>query len=83
MPGSGPSNFGCTGTRTACTLNVPLPTPHLETAHCSPGSRTKAVTTWKQHKVVAGHLRCAAAIVLLQRNRIIGEVANSRYRSMA
>ncbi len=53
MLDSGPSSFGCTGTRPACTLIVPLPTPHLATMHCSPGLRTKAVTTWKQHKV--GH----------------------------
>src|SRR5262245_49093559 len=74
MPEPGPSDFGCTGTRPACTLTVPLPTPHLETAYCLPGSRLKAVTTWKQHAFVVQRLQRAAATVLLQRNRFISAV---------
>jgi hypothetical protein len=62
---------------------VPLPTPHLETAHCFPGSHAKAVTTWKQHVFVAGQPSLRRSIRLLQCNRIIGDVPNLRYASMA
>jgi hypothetical protein len=83
MPDFGPSDFDCTGTRTACTFNVPLPTPHFATVHCFTGTVIQGGDLLGTKRLCGSPSRCVAAFSVLHRNRIIGEPRNLRYRSMA